>query len=269
MILEALLLTTLLLLLGSASYTDCRVSRIWNRHLVYAAVPIFLLDFAYYSPLAGDGLAYWQPFLLNAGCLTLAGLLLYVLHIWAAGDTKLLMLVALAIPGRLYGGQLPYAGSGILIVAFAFLAAFAYVVLCGLGQRWHASRWLQRPQGESIRTVVKKLDWPRIAASYLLMVTLVQLIMAVGHVLLPAAAAKSPLIDAAASCALILAILSLRRRMRRGPEQHGPPARQCFPDVLPLVCAERRHPPLDGGAHVPAHARAGLQLQDDTDRGSP
>ena len=172
MILEALLLTTLLLLLGSASYTDCRVSHIWNRHLGYAAVPIFLLDFAYYSPLVGDGLAYWQPFLLNAVCLALTGLLLYALHIWAAGDTKLLLLVALAIPGRLYGGHLPYAGSGILIVAFAFLAAFAYVVLCGLGQRWRASRRLQGPQGENIRTVVKKLDWPRIAASYLLMVTL-------------------------------------------------------------------------------------------------
>lgn len=213
MILETLLLTTLLLLLGSASYTDCRVSHIWNRHLGYAAVPIFLLDFAYYSPLVGDGLAYWQPFLLNSVCLALTGLLLYALHIWAAGDTKLLLLVALAIPGRLYGGHLPYVGSGILIVAFAFLAAFAYVVLCGLGQRWRASRRLQGPQGENIRTVVKKLDWPRIAASYLLMVTLVQLIMAIGHVLLPTAAAKSPLIDAAASCALILAILSLRSRM--------------------------------------------------------
>ena len=97
MILEALLLTTLLLLLGSASYTDCRVSHIWNRHLGYAAVPIFLLDFAYYSPLVGDGLAYWQPFLLNAVCLALTGLLLYALHIWAAGDTKLLLLVALVL----------------------------------------------------------------------------------------------------------------------------------------------------------------------------
>lgn len=88
MILEALLLTTLLLLLGSASYTDCRVSHIWNRHLGYAAVPIFLLDFAYYSPLVGDGLAYWQPFLLNAVCLALTGLLLYALHIWAAGGSS-------------------------------------------------------------------------------------------------------------------------------------------------------------------------------------
>lgn len=203
MILEALLLTLLLLLLGVASYTDCRVGQIRNRHLGCAVVPILLLDAAYY--LGETGAAYGQVFFVNVFCLALTGLLLYGLHVWAAGDTKLLVLVALSIPGRLYAWQLPYVGSGVLIVAFAFVAAFVYVLLSGLRKRLHESHW---PQVRAVR----KLDWLCITASYIWMVTWVQFVLAVCYAL-RLMAASDRLLDAAASCALVLLFLSIREHM--------------------------------------------------------
>lgn len=98
-IIEALILTVLLMVLIFCSYTDCRDSLIRNSALLKAGLILGILDIAYYIIY---GTQYLVIFLFNAGLLAIISLMLYALKIWAGGDSKLLLLISIAIPGRLY-----------------------------------------------------------------------------------------------------------------------------------------------------------------------
>ena len=101
------------------SYTDCRDSLIRNSVLLKAGLIIGTLDIAYYIIY---GTQYLVIFLFNAGLLAIISLMLYVLKIWAGGDSKLLLLISIAIPGRLYALNGSDNMSGILIIVFSFLS---------------------------------------------------------------------------------------------------------------------------------------------------
>ena len=125
-IIEALILTVLLMVLIFCSYTDCRDSLIRNSALLKAGLIIGTLDIAYYIIY---GTQYLVIFLFNAGLLAIISLMLYALKIWAGGDSKLLLLISIAIPGRLYALNGSDNMSGILIIVFSFLSAFFIIVM--------------------------------------------------------------------------------------------------------------------------------------------
>lgn len=125
-IIEALILTVLLMVLIFCSYTDCRDSLIRNSALLKAGLILGILDIAYYIIY---GTQYLVIFLFNAGLLAIISLMLYALKIWAGGDSKLLLLISIAIPGRLYTLNGSDNMSGILIIVFSFLSAFFIIVM--------------------------------------------------------------------------------------------------------------------------------------------
>jgi len=111
LVLESLLLTVLIGVFVIACYTDCRTSIIENKTLFFAGSIILILDIVYYVFFAKE---YTIAFMLNLIFLVIIAMIFYGYHLWAAGDSKLLILVGLAIPGRIY-----------TLGNFGYLASFA------------------------------------------------------------------------------------------------------------------------------------------------
>lgn len=163
-IIEALILTVLLMVLIFCSYTDCRDSLIRNSALLKAGLIIGTLDIAYYIIY---GTQYLVIFLFNAGLLAIISLMLYALKIWAGGDSKLLLLISIAIPGRLYALNGSDNMSGILIIVFSFLSAFFIIVM--------HSVMIGIQSGDLFKIRMnRKMDIVRILVSYAMVVGIMQ-----------------------------------------------------------------------------------------------
>lgn len=164
-IVEALFLTVLLATLAAASYTDCCENRIPNQLLAISGGLAALLDVIYYLFFASR---YCTVFLANLLVLILISFFFYAYHLWAAGDSKLLIVVALSIPGRLYTFWDASMVSGFAILIFVFSAAFLYVmaetVVMGIRNR------------NLFRLKTRKIDFARVLLSYLSMVGVVTVV---------------------------------------------------------------------------------------------
>lgn len=126
-VVESLLLTTLLFSCGYASYFDIKKGIIPNKLILISAIPVIILDVIYYSVFARE---YFKLFVINFVILSVLSVLMYALNLWAAGDSKLLFLIVLAIPGRMYSTEVGARLSpALFIVVLTFSVAFVYVIL--------------------------------------------------------------------------------------------------------------------------------------------
>lgn len=125
MVIEIVLLLMLAAICLYATYTDITYGLIYNRVLIPLLVAGLSLDLIYYWQVYPDGMSI---FFLNMAVTTAFAVILYMLHIWAAGDSKLLILISILIPVRttLSGGRRYY--PEVLIIAVAFAASFVYLV---------------------------------------------------------------------------------------------------------------------------------------------
>lgn len=207
LIVESLLITLLLVTLAVSSYTDCRKSLIHNALLLRAGVAAILLDVIYYIFFAQS---YLFDFLLNCIVLILIGLALYRFRIWAAGDSKLLFFVALAIPGRLYVLR-AQAGTGILIILLAFITAFCWVTVHGLYTGIREKNLLEL--SGTARASQRKFHPVRILASYIMMVGVIQIFDCLLRSVMSAAFFHGSMMMQACYCLLVLSMLYVRRKM--------------------------------------------------------
>ena len=124
-ILEALLLTNLIVLLVCSSYTDCKESIVKNRTLAKCGAVAAILDAIYYLGFASE---YFVLAATNMLLLVIVAIAFYGYHLWAAGDSKLLFIVGLCIPGRFYSFWDIGIWSGFVIIVLTFSIAFIFVV---------------------------------------------------------------------------------------------------------------------------------------------
>lgn len=68
-------------------------------------------------------------FSLNVLILCVLGVLLYAVHVWAGGDSKLLILVAFAMPARLYHYYSHEMFPTLSIVIFTFSVGYVYLMI--------------------------------------------------------------------------------------------------------------------------------------------
>jgi Flp pilus assembly protein protease CpaA len=124
-VLEAALVLVLLFTMCIASATDIASGRILNSHLAMSALCASAISIPYYV-LCPELL---PVFLVNLMLVTLMALVLYSSRIWAAGDSKLLLVITLCVPARLYTffdvGLCP----GFITVAGAFISSLIYVLI--------------------------------------------------------------------------------------------------------------------------------------------
>lgn len=123
-VIEIGLLILLAVLCIYATYTDITRGLIYNQALLPLFVLGVALDAAYYGWCYPIGRSI---FALNIVAAVAFSVILYALHIWAAGDSKLLILITLLIPVRTtLIGERYY--PEILIIAIAFAVSFIYLV---------------------------------------------------------------------------------------------------------------------------------------------
>ena len=100
MIIIEIICGIMILLLGmSASITDIKEGRIYNKMLLFCAIPGVILGIIYYGYFARDLLV---PFLMNFGTIALISLVLFYSHSFAGGDCKLTLVLALLYPANYY-----------------------------------------------------------------------------------------------------------------------------------------------------------------------
>lgn len=132
---EALLITVLCCTCCYVTVTDLKKGIIQNKVLLIAGTIGLFANAVYYAFFARDLVL---AFVLNLIVMIVLSVALYALHIWAAGDSKLLMLTIFLIPTRIYyEGNYVTATTVILIIIFsiAYLFVLAESLYLGINQK--------------------------------------------------------------------------------------------------------------------------------------
>jgi preflagellin peptidase FlaK len=126
MIILPLTATILALILGIiTSITDIRENRISNKILLIFGIAGIALTIAQYILKTN---IIWGAYFINLTLVVVFSLVLYILHIWAAGDSKLLSVLGILLPANycmLAGNLVPW---GVIVVALSFIVSFAYLL---------------------------------------------------------------------------------------------------------------------------------------------
>ncbi len=121
---EAVLITLLICMCIYVTATDFKHGIIQNKVLLITGVIGLLANVVYYGFY---GRPFLTAFLLNLGVMMAISIAFYALHIWAAGDSKLLMLTIFLIPARIY-----YQGNDVtatvVIMIIIFSIAYLYII---------------------------------------------------------------------------------------------------------------------------------------------
>ena len=196
---ESLLITLLLAMLVQASVSDCKNSIISNKLIAFISVPAISIDVVYYLAFAR---LYFLGYIANSFLLYIVGILFYCFHIWAAGDSKLLFVVSLCIPGRFYSFWGAGRYTSFMIIVLIFSLAFLYIVV------------------ESIVVGIKnknlfrfgklRIDWRRQVSSYLAIVSATTLFNYLLNSVIGEKLSEDIYLATAISFLLVLAIIQVR-----------------------------------------------------------
>lgn len=123
---EILLLFCALILCGLSVWTDLRHGQIKNKHLASCFAVGLVLNFIYYIVYCRE---YFGITALNLLISTLISIGFYFVHIWSAGDSKLMIVLISLLPGRLFWAN----SSTIVPAAYLFILIFSigYLYLIG------------------------------------------------------------------------------------------------------------------------------------------
>lgn len=124
--LEAVMLLLLLVLGVISSISDIKFGVIYNKVLCVFAIVGVILCGVYYIWFAKE---YFILFLINMGIVAFISLLLFFMHSFAGGDSKLLIVLTLLYPARCY---LIYHGSRLTllsVICFALLFGYFYLLI--------------------------------------------------------------------------------------------------------------------------------------------
>jgi len=124
MVNEAFLITLLICTCIHVTITDLKHGIVQNKIILLTGSLGLIANMVYYSAFARP---FAIAFLLNLVIMAVISIVFYGLHIWAAGDSKLLMLAVFLIPARFY-----YAGNNVIatvvIMIIIFSIAYLYII---------------------------------------------------------------------------------------------------------------------------------------------
>lgn len=124
MIVKYIMLFLLFILCIYATISDIKFSIIRNKFLLFFAINGIILDIIYYVHYP----YFISIFLFNITLMVVSSVILYFTHIWAAGDSKLLIVIGLFIPSNftIYDEYLYYE---IMIPVYSFAISFIYLII--------------------------------------------------------------------------------------------------------------------------------------------
>ena len=121
--LSAVILAHILCLL--TSITDIRENRISNKLLIVFGTFGIILNVIQYVLKTH---IIWDIYFVNLTLVIVFSLLLYILHIWAAGDSKLLIVIGLLVPANyciINHQMIPWS---VIVIALSFGTSFLYLI---------------------------------------------------------------------------------------------------------------------------------------------
>ena len=121
---EIVLLTSLVILMIFSTIWDIREGIIPNKVLVIFLLIGCVLNVILYS--SGE-YRFFSAYIINVALILSISVLFYVINVWGAGDSKLLISVAVLIPGRFYAYSTKSILSGFWIISFSFIFAIIFV----------------------------------------------------------------------------------------------------------------------------------------------
>lgn len=197
---EILMVVAIAALALLSGYNDCRTAQVPNHLLLPFAVGALILDTLYYTLWAGT---WFSAFCINLVFLTGSAILLYAYHIWAAGDSKLLIVISLFLPGRYLSFVDLGAVPGFMILAIAFVIAFLYIVA--------ESVILAIREHSMVRSPAHlRFDWKSWMISYLFMAGVLSLAGVLLSWVFPQLYTSSPVQVMALHFIIILTLIQLR-----------------------------------------------------------
>ena len=203
---EALLLTNLIVLLANTSYTDCRESIVKNRTLAKCGIISLVLDGIYYAIFASDYLVFAAANLL---LLSITAIAFYCYHLWAAGDSKLLFIVAISIPGRFYSFWDIGLWSSFAIIVLTFSIAFIYVII--------ESVVLGIKNKNLFKLTFGRPHWIESIVSYFSMVGSIMLVNLLLSLLLKETYNSDAVLGTAINFLVVLSLIHIRNKVRFQP----------------------------------------------------
>lgn len=127
MILCETLLISLIGILGFyVTVTDFQQGIIQNKRLLQAFMIGFVLNLFYYGLFAKE---FFQVYAINFCVITILSVCLYAMHFWAAGDSKLFIVMTFLFPARFYDFGKQMLVPGIYSFVIIFLLAYFYVII--------------------------------------------------------------------------------------------------------------------------------------------
>lgn len=124
MIIEILLLLEIVALCVYSSVTDIHLNLIQNSALLFFFGTGAVLNTIYYVMCP----SLFPAFIFNEVMMIIISVLLYAVHIWAAGDSKLLIVICFLIPARMTIYNEGYLFE-FLIPVYAFALSFIYLII--------------------------------------------------------------------------------------------------------------------------------------------
>ena len=118
------MLASMIVVCIHATVTDLKSGVVKNKLLLVGFGLAAVLDPVYYSFFAAD---HFGAFVLNVIVMALLSVILYTAHMWAAGDSKLLIFAVCMIPARIYDSGANVAAT-VLILISIFSLAFLYYI---------------------------------------------------------------------------------------------------------------------------------------------
>lgn len=125
MVISLDLFIIILVLIGCciATFSDFKYGKISNKVvLVYGIAPII----CNWLRIAFEG--EWVSYIINSMCVIIIAVILYIFHVWAGGDCKMLVFIALATPDSYYWNYFGIEYNFCFIYAFIF--SFGFIFIC-------------------------------------------------------------------------------------------------------------------------------------------
>lgn len=128
-ILEVICLCLIAVLCFLCTRSDLQYGIIYNKVLAVFLVFAIILDAIYYGFFAQDLL---YDFIINVIVVVVISLYLFYSHSFAGGDCKMMIVIALLFPGRLYWNFGHSNTTLVFAIAFAILAGYCYLLISSI-----------------------------------------------------------------------------------------------------------------------------------------
>lgn len=128
---EAILMVLIILLGIYVSYTDIKDGIIQNKILLLMSIMGIIINIVYFIVLKNEFLAIYFT---NLIIVSIIAFCFYIFHLWAAGDSKLLICINILFPARLYDNDKFSFAPSINAIIYIFLAAYIYIVIDSIFQ---------------------------------------------------------------------------------------------------------------------------------------